>query len=436
MSAITIEDDLVHYEVLGRGRPVILLHSWLGSWRYWVPAMQQLSMKYRTYALDLWGFGDSGRDTKRYDFHSQVKLLDQFMNKLGITKAALIGHGLGASIIVRYALESPDRVPRLMAVSPPLFRMAPPSSPLTFNTPKPQLPVPAAPAMLPPASAGPAQPANAEKPGEKPPADTQKPAAPSPTDVEKPGAPSADQKDAIYTEAETVPWRSDEMKARVHAALDRETTQQADVESAKATPKLPRDAATPPTDQPVKEIVSAAPPPVPPAAPAAPTLPEKLDSVPAMPNVPYAASGDVQRANPLKEHLEVLDRMELLKRHVDPGPDLDKLKVEVDKADSVALTMSIESFSDVDTLREMQALKMPTVMVYGVKDTFLPPPDVSMLGSLNEGRTTFRAMALDDVRHFPMLEEKADFTRLMLAFLETPDVHQIDLKEVWVRRVR
>ncbi len=60
MSAITIENDLVHYEVLGRGRPVILVHGWLGSWRYWVPAMQQLSSKYRTYALDLWGFGGFG----------------------------------------------------------------------------------------------------------------------------------------------------------------------------------------------------------------------------------------------------------------------------------------------------------------------------------------------------------------------------------------
>jgi pimeloyl-ACP methyl ester carboxylesterase len=430
MSAITIEDDLVHYEVLGRGRPVILLHSWLGSWRYWVPAMQQLSMKYRTYALDLWGFGDSGRDTRRYDFRSQVKLLDQFMEKLGITKAALIGHGLGASISVRYALENSDRVPRLMTVSPPLFRMAPTTSPLTFNTPKPQLPAPVTP---PAASTGPALPADPDKPGDTP-----------PTNENKPGAPAADQKDAIYTEAETVPWRSDEIKARVRAALDRQTPQQADADAAKAPAKSPRDAATPPTDQPVKEIVSAATPPVPPpepvpaapTAPTAPPLPEKLDGVPALPKVPYTASGDVQRANPLKEHLGVLDRMELLKRHVDPGTDLDKLKVEVDKADSVALAMSIESFSEVDTLREMQALKMPTVMVYGVKDTFLPPPDGSMISSLNEGRTTFRAMALDDVRHFPMLEEKADFTRLMLAFLEAADVQQIDLKEVWVRRVR
>jgi pimeloyl-ACP methyl ester carboxylesterase len=416
MSAITIEDDLVHYEVLGRGRPVILLHSWLGSWRYWVPAMQQLSMKYRTYALDLWGFGDSGRDARRYDFRSQVKLLDQFMEKLGITKAALIGHGLGASISVRYALEYPDRVPRLMAVSPPLFRMAPTSSPLTFNMPKPQLPTPAAPAT-PPAAANLAQPANANEPGE--------PSALANT---------PDPKDAIYTEAETMPWRSDEMKTRIRAALDRQTTQQSGVEPTKAPPKSPRDAATPPTDQPVKEIVSAAPPPIP-ASPA-PGLSEKLDNVPAIPKTPLAASGDVQHANPLKEHLEVLDRMELLKRHVEPGSDLDKLKVEVDKADSVALAMSVESFSEVDTLREMQALKMPTVMVYGVKDTFSPPPDASMLSSLNEGRTTFHAMGLDDVRHFPMLEEKADFTRLMLAFLEAADVQQIDLKEVWVRRVR
>ncbi|HVO70098.1 MAG TPA: alpha/beta fold hydrolase, partial [Aggregatilineaceae bacterium] len=112
MSAITVENDLVHYEVLGRGRPVILLHGWLGSWRYWVPAMQQLSMKYRTYALDFWGFGDSGRDTRRYDFPSQVMLLDQFMEKMGISKAALVGHDLGAAVAARYAIQHPDRVPR------------------------------------------------------------------------------------------------------------------------------------------------------------------------------------------------------------------------------------------------------------------------------------------------------------------------------------
>ena len=46
MSALTLDGDLVHYEVLGRGgRPVILLHGWIGSWRYWIPVMQQLYFK-------------------------------------------------------------------------------------------------------------------------------------------------------------------------------------------------------------------------------------------------------------------------------------------------------------------------------------------------------------------------------------------------------
>jgi pimeloyl-ACP methyl ester carboxylesterase len=406
MSAITIDDDLVHYEVLGHGRPVILLHGWLGSWRYWVPAMQQISMKYRVYALDLWGFGDSGRDPKRYDFLSQVKLLEQFMEKLGIGKAALIGHSLGASIIVRYALQYPDRVPRLMAVSTPMFRMAPPSAPLTFNSP---------PAALPASVTTPPTPAAISAP--KPPANDTPPINPA-AEAE--------------AEADTVPWRTEEMKARIRAALEKQAMQ-ADA-ARPAAPKSPRDAAMPPADQPVKEIV-VAPSAPPPATP--PALPETLAEVPVMPKVSLSV-GDVQRPNPLKDHLQVTERIELLKRHVDPGPDLDKLKVEVDKADNGALTGSLNSFADVDTLREMQALRTTFVVTHGAKDTFSPPPDAQMISSLAEGRpqTTFRHIELEDVRHFPMLEDKAGFTRLILAFLETPDVSQINVKEIWVRRVR
>ncbi len=106
MSAITIENDLVHYEVLGRGRPVILVHGWLSSWRYWITTMQQLSMKYRTYALDLWGYGDSSKDTQRLGLDAQVKLVDDFIEKLGIgKKVAMVGHALGAAVAIRYALQ-------------------------------------------------------------------------------------------------------------------------------------------------------------------------------------------------------------------------------------------------------------------------------------------------------------------------------------------
>lgn len=121
MSAISIGGDLVHYEVLGRGRPVVLLHGWIGSWRYWVPTMQQLQAKYRIYALDLFGFGDSGKNPQKYSLEHQIALLDDFMKQLGIPKAALIGHGLGALIAATFARRYQERVPRLMVISAPLF---------------------------------------------------------------------------------------------------------------------------------------------------------------------------------------------------------------------------------------------------------------------------------------------------------------------------
>jgi len=120
VSAVILEDEVVHYEVLGRGRPLIFVHSWLGSWRYWIPTMQALSAEYRTYAIDLWGFGDTGKRPERYTLDAQAELLHQFMEQLGILKAAFVGHGLGGVVVTSFARKYPELADRMMAVSLPL----------------------------------------------------------------------------------------------------------------------------------------------------------------------------------------------------------------------------------------------------------------------------------------------------------------------------
>jgi len=122
MSAITIGGDLIHYEVLGRGRPIVLVHGWIGSWRYWIPTMQHLHMRYRVYALDLFGYGDSGKNPRKYTLQQQVDMLDEFMNQLEIPKAVFIGHALGAMMLSEFAFKyQTDRIHRLMLISTPLF---------------------------------------------------------------------------------------------------------------------------------------------------------------------------------------------------------------------------------------------------------------------------------------------------------------------------
>lgn len=124
MSAILLDSSIVHYEVLGRGRPVIFLHGWVGSWRYWINAMQVTSTSYRAYALDLWGFGDTNHNTLNYSLEQQASLLDRFLNEMGIGKIALVGHGLGGLVGMTFATRFPQSVDRMMAVSCPLDAQA------------------------------------------------------------------------------------------------------------------------------------------------------------------------------------------------------------------------------------------------------------------------------------------------------------------------
>ncbi len=119
MSAILLEGGIVHYEVIGRGRPIIFLHGWVGSWRYWAPAMQTASTGFRAYALDMWGFGDTARDPMCYGIDKQVALLDRFLQELGMAKVAIVGHGLGALVGLLFTLRYPTVVDRIMAVGAP-----------------------------------------------------------------------------------------------------------------------------------------------------------------------------------------------------------------------------------------------------------------------------------------------------------------------------
>lgn len=120
MSAIHLDNRLVHYEVFGRGQPIIFLHSWVGSWRYWVPTMDLASERYRAYAIDFWGFGESDRRGSQFTVSGYVDMLCRFMDQMGMPQANLVGHGLGGSVAIRAARERPERVIKVMTVCTPL----------------------------------------------------------------------------------------------------------------------------------------------------------------------------------------------------------------------------------------------------------------------------------------------------------------------------
>lgn len=121
MSSITTDQGIVHYEVFGRGKPVILLHGWLGSWGLWQETMAYLGKSYRTYALDFWGFGESGKKRETYAIQDFVSLVNQFMEQLGISHAPLVGHSMGGTVSLSVAIRYPERVSKVVVVGSPII---------------------------------------------------------------------------------------------------------------------------------------------------------------------------------------------------------------------------------------------------------------------------------------------------------------------------
>jgi len=120
VSSLTTDKGIVHYEVYGRGRPVILLHGWLGSWGLWQETMAFLGNQYRTYALDFWGFGESGKKQSTYQVNDFVNMVDEFMEQLGITQAPLVGHSMGGTVSLAVAIRYPHRVSKVAVISSPI----------------------------------------------------------------------------------------------------------------------------------------------------------------------------------------------------------------------------------------------------------------------------------------------------------------------------
>lgn len=120
MPSLVTEYGILHYEVFGRGKPLILLHGWLESWGIWEATMEYLGEYFRTYALDFWGFGESDLYEGTYQVRDFVHLVHDFMYRLGIRKAPLVGHSMGGTVALTMAAQYPEWVERVVVIGSPL----------------------------------------------------------------------------------------------------------------------------------------------------------------------------------------------------------------------------------------------------------------------------------------------------------------------------
>lgn len=101
------------------GPAVILLHGFGASLETWEGWAGPLSARSRVIVLDLPGFGLTGPDPSGdYSDARSVEILAGLMDHLGVDRASLVGNSLGGRIAWTFAAQYPQRVTRLVLVSP------------------------------------------------------------------------------------------------------------------------------------------------------------------------------------------------------------------------------------------------------------------------------------------------------------------------------
>jgi len=103
----------LHYLVEGRGPAVLLIHGLGGFAESWRHNLAFLARQATVYALDLPGFGLSGKPRATYHLPFFVRVVHTFTDALGLGPVALVGHSLGGAIALAYALTYRGEVERL-----------------------------------------------------------------------------------------------------------------------------------------------------------------------------------------------------------------------------------------------------------------------------------------------------------------------------------
>jgi 3-oxoadipate enol-lactonase len=111
------------YEAAGEldSPPMVLLHALGDRGSDWAPVTARFSERFRVFALDLRGHGDSDWPGT-YSFQLMCDDVLATIDALGLAKITLIGHSMGAVVAYLIAMQSPDRVDALIIEdAPPPF---------------------------------------------------------------------------------------------------------------------------------------------------------------------------------------------------------------------------------------------------------------------------------------------------------------------------
>ena len=109
MPFIQFENARIHYQIIGSGKPVLLLHGFLEDMHMWNDYAAELAKGFQVILIDLPGHGQS----ESLQNHSMDKMAEAtlaVLSELNLTKLPVIGHSMGGYVALALADKHPEHV--------------------------------------------------------------------------------------------------------------------------------------------------------------------------------------------------------------------------------------------------------------------------------------------------------------------------------------
>jgi pimeloyl-ACP methyl ester carboxylesterase len=100
--------------------PVVLLHGLGATSASFLPTIWDLARDHHVFALDLPGFGESGKPVRALHPAYFARWLVTWLDVVGLERPHLVGNSMGGRVALEVGLRNPERANRLVLLSPSL----------------------------------------------------------------------------------------------------------------------------------------------------------------------------------------------------------------------------------------------------------------------------------------------------------------------------
>jgi pimeloyl-ACP methyl ester carboxylesterase len=131
MAQLTFDNIELHYECLGEGEPLVLVHGLGANLAFWyLSVASSLAQNYRVILYDLRGHGESSTPISDpqsgYTLPDMAQDLFNLLQALEISHTHLVGHSFGARVALYYAMQHPEQIDTLTLADTQLSCLQPP----------------------------------------------------------------------------------------------------------------------------------------------------------------------------------------------------------------------------------------------------------------------------------------------------------------------